>query len=550
MTELMESINGLMDGLVLMGMALAVGGVAYALAVLRLSISPSPAVTSLGRETLRLASAAAVAVGGMRLVELLILKPMVFAEESGPLELAPLAQTQAFRFGLLSVALAALLGAGLAWLRRDVTDRPPWVLVCLLAAAVVVNEAWLTHAVSRVGRSGLLMAMTVAHMAGAALWAGGIMHLLLSWRHARGPQAAHLWPELVARFSRLGLAAMVLVVAPGLYLAVRYVGDWRGLVGTGYGSLLVAKLALFACVAVLAGLNHLAARRWRTSRISGPLMQRAPPYIEVEVAMAAALLFTAASLSSLPPAVDVIADRVAPEEMRLMFIPKIPHLSGPEIILWERPELTDPHTGEPGYEVNRSWDRFHHNMCGLFVMIAAALAFLGQLTQAPWTRHWPLLFLAFGTYFFIFGDPSYFPVGEVGFVESVQSPGVLQHWFLAAMMAGVGWFEWRTRQEGFTRLRWRYLFPLVCLASGIILLAHSHSLYRLRTEYLTLATHVAIGAVVVIAGCARWLELRSSPPVERIAGLVASGALLLVGAILLFYVDPEDGATWERLKKL
>jgi putative copper resistance protein D len=155
----------------------------------------------------------------------------------------------------------------------------------------------------------------------------------------------------------------------------------------------------------------------------------------------------------------------------------------------------------------------------------------------------------FGTYFFIFGDPSYFPLGDPGFMESVQSPGVLQHWLLAAMMAGVGWFEWRTRQEWFMHRHWCYLFPAVCLAAGIMLLAHSHSLYRLKAEYLTLATHVAIGASVVIAGGARWLELRSSPPVERIAGLVSSGALLLVGLILLFYVDPEDGATWERLKE-
>jgi len=550
MTELAELVSGLMEGLVLMGMALAIGGVGYALVVLRLPINPSPVVTSIGQETFRVASAGAAVVAGLRLVEFLVLKPLAYAEDSGRWELGALAQTQAFRFGLLSIALAALLGGSLAWLRRDIAGRPRWVMVCLLAAAVVVNEASLTHAVSRVGPSGLLIAATVTHMAGAALWVGGIAHLLLSRHRPRKPQAAQLWPELVARFSWLGIASMVLVVGPGLYLALRYVGNWSGLVGTGYGTVLVAKVLLLACVVILAGLNHVAARQWQRTREVGSLMQRAPAYIEVEVAFAAALLFTAASLSSFPPAVDVVNDRVAPAEMWLMFNPKVPHLSGPETILWERPELTDPRTGEVGYEVNRSWDRFHHNMCGLFVMIAAALAFLGQLRRAPWTRHWPLLFLAFGMYFFVFGDPSYFPFGELGFVESVQSPGVVQHWFLASMMAGVGWFEWRTRQEGFAHSHWRYLFPVACLASGIVLLAHSHSLYRLRTEYLTLATHVAIGAAVVIVGCARWLELRSSPPVERIAGLTAAGALFLVGIILLFYVDPEDTLTWERLRKL
>src|SRR5262249_55368400 len=149
-----------------------------------------------------------------------------------------------------------------------------------------------------------------------------------------------------------------------------------------------------------------------------------------------------------------------------------PHLSGPETILWERPELTNPRTGEPGYEVNLSWDRFHHNVSGLFVLFAATLWTIGRLTQAAWTRHWPLLFLAFGSYVFLIGDPTYFPFGDVGFWETVRNPGVLQHWFLAATMAAIGWFEWRTRQEGFARPRLRYLFPCACIACGILLLAH------------------------------------------------------------------------------
>ena len=550
MTDLAEFLSGLLDGGFLLCMAFAVGGVAYLSSVLRISTDPSPMFASLARGTAGASAIGALAAAGGRLVEVFLLKPLAFAEDLGEMELHAFAQTQAFRVNLLSIVFLALLAGALLWLRTDMANRNVSVLAMLLAGAAVVAEAWLTHAASRIGGSQLTIAMTVTHMLGAMLWAGGIMHLLLSWRQRHGLLAAQMWPQLVARFSGLGVASVLLIAGSGLYLGWRYAGDWQGLVGTGYGNVLVAKAVLFVCIVVLAALNYRAARRWEESREVWPLMRETPPFIETEVIFAAAILFAAASLSSHPPAVDVIRDRVPPAETWLMFNPKLPHLSGPETILWERPELTNPLTGEPGYEVNLSWDRFHHNVSGLFVLFAATLWTIDRLTQATWARHWPLLFLAFGTYVFLIGDPTYFPFGEVGFWESVRSPGVLQHWFLSATMAAIGWFEWRTRQDGFARPRLRYLFPAACIACGILLLAHSHNFFRLKTQYLTLATHVAIGTTVIVVGCARWLELRSPPPGDRIAGFIGAGALLLVGLILLFYVDPEDTVTWERMKTL
>ena len=74
---------------------------------------------------------------------------------------------------------------------------------------------------------------------------------------------------------------------------------------------------------------------------------------------------------------------------------------------------------------------------------------------------------------------------------------------------------------------------------GLILLTHSHNQNDLKIDFLTQSTHVAMGLIGVMVGCARWLELRLVPPYDRVAGLFAVSGIMLVGFILLFYMNPE-----------
>ena len=55
------------------------------------------------------------------------------------------------------------------------------------------------------------------------------------------PRAAAAWPGLVRRFSSLAAAAVGALVLSALPLTWTYAGSWQGLVGTGYGSLVVTK---------------------------------------------------------------------------------------------------------------------------------------------------------------------------------------------------------------------------------------------------------------------------------------------------------------------
>ena len=48
-------------------------------------------------------------------------------------------------------------------------------------------------------------------------------------------------------------------------------------------------------------------------------------------------------------------------------------------------------------------------------------------------------------------------------------------------------------------------------------------------------THTTMGALAVLLVAARWLELRLGPPANRLAGAAASGAMLMIALVLVFY---------------
>ena len=92
--------------------------------------------------------------------------------------------------------------------------------------------------------------------------------------------------------------------------------------------MVIAKTGLFACVLILAGLSFWAARRWTVSGNPIILPQRVAAYIEIENILAIALLFTAASLTGFPPAVDIPEETASSAEIWTMFSPKVPRLAG------------------------------------------------------------------------------------------------------------------------------------------------------------------------------------------------------------------------------
>lgn len=540
MTNLLEFIGGWLDGLTMVALAVSVGGMAFVLCVLRI-LDGHPISLSAAERSLQFMALGAWLLLALRVGELL-LKPLALAQGQGlgSLNWAGYVQTHVFLAAAVSAVLAGGLGILTRAIQRDLQSRSRWGLFALLIVLFFINEAGRTHAASRVGETRLLMVLTVAHVIGAITWAGGVMHLLVFWwsaRHESGFEAR--WPVVISRFSPVGIVSTVLIVLPGSYLAWSYVGDVAGLVGTGYGNMLLVKIAFFLAVLSLATFNFLVGREWTRSGKVYHLFYRVPPFIEVEVVLAMGLLFSATALTSFPPAVDVQQQTVTPDELQMMFYPKIPRLAGPELIMIDAPERTDLHSGIMGRKEDLSWDRFNHNISGLLVLLIAAMALLDQMARWHWTRHWPLMFVGFSILIIVFANPDHWPLGSAALTDSLKNTEVVQHWLAGMVVMGLGVFEWRARRERAEHRAGKFIFPVLCLVGGLILLTHSHQIDELKREFLVQSTHVVMGMLGILIGCARWLELRLPPPHDRVAGLCSIIGIMLVGFILLFYINPD-----------
>jgi len=152
---------------------------------------------------------------------------------------------------LLALALAICL----------VFDRIVFLRRLALAAAVglVASIAWTGHAGSTPFKLGYLhLASDALHLAAASAWIGGLVPfallLDLAWRR-EGCSSTSL--SAVRRFSTLGVASVAALILSGGINAWILVGSFRGLIATGYGQLLMLKLAAFAAMLALAAFNRL-----------------------------------------------------------------------------------------------------------------------------------------------------------------------------------------------------------------------------------------------------------------------------------------------------
>ena len=80
-----------------------------------------------------------------------------------------------------------------------------------------------------------------------------------------------------------------------------------------------------------------------------------------------------------------------------------------------------------------------------------------------------------------------------------------------------------------------YVFPLVCLLSGTLLLAHTHVVNNAKEAFLMEINHLPLGLLSLVAGWSRWLELRLPAPENRWPSRLWAPALTLFGLLLIFY---------------
>lgn len=550
MTLLAGLLDVMLRGLGLVALSAAVGGMTYALWGLR-PLSPlSPLGAAAVRRALGLVAAGGVVLAASRALLLLIIHPWALADWRGQWPVAAFLATDFGRAGLVSIGLSLGLAVAVARLRSRASSRRGWIAASLLAALLLANGAWLAHAVSRLTGREPLMAVTVLHQLGAAVWVGGLIHLVGFWGlWRRAPAGDALGPVLLARFSALAFPAIGLVLGPGLALSWSYIGDGYGLIGTGYGIMVLTKGALLLAALTLGGLNFLLVRQWARGRADGAPAGAVGAFVEVEVGLGMTILLAAASLTSLPPAVDVVADRAMPAEVAVRFAPKVPRLVSPPVgqLLAVAAPIEDTLSTRQPEEY--AWSEYNHHMAGLFVSAMGLLAVLERTGRARWARHWPLGFLGLAAFLFVRNDPRAWPLGPAGFWESMVLPDVLQHRLVVLVVVGLGVFEWLVRVGRLSRPGWRLVFPVLCAVGGALLLTHSHAMFNLKSEFLAEVSHAPMGILAVFMGWGRWLELRlpeahnlgpggaRSGPGEgqRLAGWVWAVSMVLIGAILLFY---------------
>lgn len=538
--------DSLLSGALLICLSLALGSLPWAFFVL-------PTWEGRGgeqslRRCLGLLAAGAVGLALCQSVTL-ALKNAVLSEFLGAEAFEQFSATLQFRAGSARAALAALLAATAWWLRGKPRSRPRWAGVAALAAGLAACGAWLVHGVGRPEGRVPLMALTVLHQVGAAIWVGGVIQLAALWRLARRePEVDPLWIGSVPRFSRVAVASLLVLLVPAVPLTWLYVGSWGGLIGTGYGSLIVTKIGLMGAALALAVLNFAAGR---AAGGGVPLRTRVPYLVEAEAVLLGVLLFTAATLSTQPPAIDVAGERAAWNEVVDVFRPKWPSLRTPSISTMAG-DSTDAYAVVGGERTAAaySWSNFSHNVAGLLLLGLCLVALAAWTGRVPWARHWPLGLAGLGVFIFLrtSADSNTWPFGPVPFwSNTLGNAEVLQHRLGALLPVALGVMEWRARTAARRGSPLPYVFPVLAGVGGILLLTHSHVAFEAKSSFLVQVTHTTMGALAVVTACARLLELRLTPPAARIAGLVSTLAMLLIALVLVFYreanvVVPADGS--------
>ncbi len=463
------------------------------------------------------------------------------------------ASTTQFIGGILRAVLTLLLASYCyQYLRQHPFSKQHWVTASYMAVPMIVSGAWLVHAAGRFDNRFILMSLTIIHQLAAAAWVGGIFQLVNVWflrRDERVP--ATIWVQLLHRFSVFGVVSVIMILISGLPIALQYIDSWNGFIGTGYGNLLLVKIILMGLALGFALLNRNAVQLQRSSGNDTALTRRVPFYIEAETSILVALLFTAASLASQPPAIDIPNLTASWQEVVNAFTPRIPRTASPthdELLAGEAGRVAI--IGQVPSAAATAWSDYNHNIAGIFLTVMSFFAMLSYLRVSTgklpfidkylhFTEYWPLGFVGLGVFLFFRSDAESWPLGPLGFWESTFNNGeILQHRIATLLVFVLGVMEVRARMLKNAHTRLPYIFPVLAAFGGLMLLTHSHVGFQAKSAFLIQVGHTLMGVFSLILACGRWLELNLDKPGKDIAGFISVAALFQIGLILMFYREP------------
>ena len=446
-------------------------------------------------------------------------------------------------FGCGCIGLLAAIAMGLLALRGHETS---WLsLTCVIL--LLTTEVATSHAAARLTNQIPLLLLTALHQGTTAAWIGGLPYLLLTLRE-QAPRDKLL--QVARRFSRLSLWSVALLFAGGVGLSFYYVGSPAAIYGTNYGLMVSAKVILFLLVVALGAINF---------RVISELKEGDTTWVtriarigEAEIGIGLTVVLAAASLTSQPPGVDLTADRVTIPAIIQRMTPEAPRLQTPPLSslspstrqVWKKahPATTAANASyipgqnyQPSTPGDIAWSEYNHHWAGIIVLLAGILAVLSRWRWFGWARHWPLAFSGLAVFLLLRSDPESWPLGPDGFWESFTSVDIAQHRIFVLLILLFAAFEWGIQTGRLKSRTAALVFPGVCALGGALLLTHTHAISNIQEELLAELSHLPLALLAVIAGWARWLEIRYPGPQRQWAATVWPVCFALIGIVLLLY---------------
>ena len=259
----------------------AAGGTLFVLLV-----APFPRQRAMLTVAAALAGASAIAAVGLHgaaLLDSTLLDPASWrvglATTRGPAAIATCA-------GVATIAVGALGRA----------RRPGAWLLALGASVAIASFALSGHPAAAEPRA-VAATLIVAHVAGAAFWAGSLLGLLAI---LRSPESGRAAARALSRFSNLGVFAVLMLMTAGIGFAAMQLHELAELVSSPYGRWIAVKSGLLAGLLAIAVWNRL--RLLPALKRDGPRAEdRFRRTIAAEIALMAATIAAAAILAQTPP---------------------------------------------------------------------------------------------------------------------------------------------------------------------------------------------------------------------------------------------------------
>ncbi len=451
--------------------------------------------------------------------------------------------------GLVSIAAGlSIFFWPTAWRTRNLYFLYVPALIAIAASVMT------SHSASRMEDRPFLVTMTTAHYLATASWIGGLPYLWLAVKRFTDNQVRM---TIVARFSRMALISVAVLLIAGFGMSFLYVGSWAAVYGTAYGVMVSTKAILLGCLMLLGAANFFIVRNIRNDQGTG--IQSLRRFAEAEIGIGLTVILAAASLTSQPPSADLLQDRVTFSDIAIRYAPRMPRFESPDsrelskttaqiVAQQQAAGIKVAPAYVPGADglfttgpADIAWSEYNHNWAGIIVFLMGILALLSRSRYFSWAKVWPLMFLGLAVFLFLRADPENWPLGPNGFWESFKVTDVLQHRLAVVLIIVFAIFQYRVETNRIKSQAPALVFPAVCAIGGIVLLTHTHALANVKESMLIELSHTPLAIFGIVAGWTRWLELRlpEENPTRRVLAWIWPVCFIIVGLILMDYHEAD-----------